>query len=89
MFLKVKYLTPDIEQLKGNNEFLENPEVLETLRSYYESHVTHHKIDNDVFVAVTKEGRCQVEEGAEENYESLQYIDYARSTIFTFNVKTG
>lgn len=79
----------DIEQLRGNRDFLENSEILETLWNYYESHVYHHLLPNGNFVAVTKEGWIAPEDGSTEDFENLQYVDYARNTLFSLNVKTG
>lgn len=77
----------DIEQLKGSKDFFDNPEILETLWTYYESHVSHHQLSNGIFVAVTKEGRVAAEDA--EDYEKLRYIDYAWWIIFSLNVKDG
>ena len=77
----------DIEQLRGNKDFLENPEILETLRTYYETHISHHQLSNGIFVAVTKEGRLPSDDA--ENYEQLRYVDFARGIIFSLNVKDG
>ena len=75
--------------MRGNKDFLENSEILETLWNYYESHVYHHQLENGNFVAVTKEGWIAPEDGATEDFENLQYVDYARNTLFSLNVKTG
>lgn len=66
----------DLEQLKGNADFLENHEILETLRNYYEAHLYHLRLDNGTLVAVTKEGRIPSEDGTED-FENLAYNDFA------------
>ncbi len=76
---------------------MHDPEILEALREYYESHVTHHTLDNGTRVAVTTEGRHDPEQPTEEGKEEgeqqelgkFQYVDEARNLIFSLDVNNG
>jgi len=74
---------------------LTNPEVVESLQTYYESHVSHHKLDNGATVAVTPEGRYEEEPQVDENGEAvpdsgkLTYTDEARNVIFSLDPASG
>lgn len=98
---ELNYILEDIGSIIGNKDFMANPEIVEALRGYYESHLTHQTLDDGTKVVVTQHGRRETEghkepeedgEGdlpGDDNPTQFTYVDEARNTKFTLDVMTG
>lgn len=97
---ELNYIIEDISNILGSKDFINEPEVIDALRTYYESHLTHHTLPEGTEVLVTEKGRREAEghkeaegEGETEATESkpteFTYVDEGRNTKFTLDVTTG
>eukprot|EP00345_Euplotes_harpa_P015358 CAMPEP_0168335696 /NCGR_PEP_ID=MMETSP0213-20121227/11074_1 /TAXON_ID=151035 /ORGANISM="Euplotes harpa, Strain FSP1.4" /LENGTH=297 /DNA_ID=CAMNT_0008340695 /DNA_START=13 /DNA_END=906 /DNA_ORIENTATION=- len=98
---ELKFVLEDIGSILGNKDFLQDAEIVEALRGYYESHLSHHELPNGTQVVVTAHGRREPEnhkaaegEGEEEQSPSANpaefvYVDAAKNVKFSLDVTTG
>lgn len=102
---ELNYVLDDISSLIGNKDFLQEPEIIEALRNYHETHLTHHTLASGENVVVSDHGRQSQEESAkvadaegegedqapaEASHPSqFTYVDHARNIKFTLDVATG
>ena len=97
---ELNYVVDDIGNILGNKDFLQEPEIIETLRSYYETHLSHQTVTGDKKVVVSQKGRIESEPANEPEGEGdaeptgskpseFTYLDQARGIKFTLDVTTG
>ena len=99
---ELNYIIEDISSIMGSKDFLQDPEVISALKTYYESHLSHHRLSSGESVVVTEksmqEKPAQVEsedngEGEDnkepENPSEFTYYDQARNISFSLDVTTG
>lgn len=58
---ELDYIIDDIGSIVGNKDFLQQPEIIEALRQYHESHLNHQTLPDGTKVVVTEKGRREAE----------------------------
>lgn len=95
---ELNYVIDDIGNIIGNKEFLSDPEIVQALREYYESHLSHQTATGGEKVVVSEKGRRENEgqgaaegegDSAEGKPTEFTYVDEARNIKFTLDVTTG
>ena len=90
---ELNYIIEDIGSILGNQDFMQEKEIVQALRGYYESHLTHHTLPGGQEVVVSETGRREEQkegEGDEEHKETeFVYVDEARNIKFKLDVTNG
>lgn len=95
---ELNYIIDDISSILGNKDFMQEPEIVEALRTYYEQHLTHHILSTGDKVVVSQHARQEKtpvqqegegDEQAEDKPSEFVYLDQARNSKFTLDVITG
>jgi hypothetical protein len=95
---ELDYILEDISNIIGNKDFINEPEIIEALRTYHETHLNHHTLPNGQEVVVSEHGRRENElkapveaegegDASESNPGLFTYVDEARNTRFTVDVR--
>mmetsp|Transcript_21829 Transcript_21829/g.19366 ORF Transcript_21829/g.19366 Transcript_21829/m.19366 type:complete len:306 (+) Transcript_21829:18-935(+) len=58
---ELDYIIDDISAILGNKDFLNEPEIIEALREYQETHLNHTTLPNGTKVVVSEKGRRETE----------------------------
>lgn len=58
---ELDYIIDDISTILGNKEFLNQPDIIQALREYHETHLNHHTLPDGTKVVVTENGRRETE----------------------------
>jgi hypothetical protein len=99
---ELDYIIDDISNIIGNKDFINEPEIIDALRNYHETHLNHHTLSNGTSVVVSQRGRRENEDGApveaegdgeteaaQSNPGVFTYVDEARNAKFTLDVRSG
>lgn len=90
---ELNYVIEDIASILGNQDFMQDQEIVQALRTYYENHLTHHSLPSGQKVVVSSFGRSEEHKEGEGDSEhkptEFAYVDEARNIKFKLDVTTG